>query len=124
MKVEVTYEALVQALIEAIRNERDQGKALMGLLSRVMDEARQQARFAHGAGPTKKKRAGARRAKPAGAARATSRKARAAAKSAAARKANGSAQATKPRATAKRAKPAATRKSAKARADDQVSGRA
>jgi hypothetical protein len=115
MKVDITYDALLRPLIEAIRNERDPGKALMGVLSRLLDEAGQEGRLASGAGQMRKKRATARRAKPAGTAKAISRKARLAAKSAAARKANGSTQATKKRATAKRAKPAATPKSANAR---------
>ena len=67
MKVEVTYEALVQALIEAIRNERDQGKALMGLLSGLWTRRASRRGSRPARAEKKKKRAGARRAKPAGA---------------------------------------------------------
>ena len=72
MKVDVTYDALLRALIEAIRNERDPGKALMGVLSRLMDETGQQGRLADAAVQMKKKKPTARRAKPAGTAKATS----------------------------------------------------
>jgi hypothetical protein len=84
MKVDVTYDALLRALIEAIRNERDPGKALMSVLSRLMAETRQQDRIANGVGQMKKKRATPRWAKPAGTANATPREARPAAKPAAA----------------------------------------
>src|SRR5690606_5102490 len=71
MKVEVTYEALVGALIETIRNERDQGKALMRVMSRLMEEAGQQGRLANGASSSRKKRTTARRTKAAGTAKAS-----------------------------------------------------
>ena len=115
MKVDVTYDALLRTLIEMIRSERDQGKALMSLMSRLMDKAGQEGRPATATGQIKKKRATKRRAKPAGTAKAAARKTRSAAKSAAARKTKGTTQATKSRATASRAKAAATRKAAKAR---------
>lgn len=111
MKVDVTYDALLRTLIEMIRGERDQGKALMSLMSRLMDGAGQQGALANAPGQMRKKRPTRRRAKPAGTAKAASRKTRPAAKSAAARKAKGSTQAPKSRATASRAKPAATAKS-------------
>ena len=42
MKIDVSYEALLQALVEAIRDERDHGTAMMSLVSRLVEEARQQ----------------------------------------------------------------------------------
>jgi hypothetical protein len=42
MKIDVSYEALLQALVEAIRTERDHGAAMMSLVSRLVDEACQQ----------------------------------------------------------------------------------
>jgi hypothetical protein len=112
MKVDVTYDALLRTLIEMIRSERDQGKALMSLMSRLMEGTGQQGALANAPGQTKKKRPTRRRAKPAGTAKATARKTRPAAKSAPARKAKGSTQAIKSRATANPTKPAATVKSA------------
>jgi hypothetical protein len=42
MKIDVSYEALLQALVEAIRDERDHGAALMSLVSRLVEQACQQ----------------------------------------------------------------------------------
>jgi len=42
MKIDVTYDALLRALVEAVRAERDHGKALMSLVSRLVDEAGKQ----------------------------------------------------------------------------------
>ena len=39
MKIDVSYEALLQALVEAIRDERDHGMAMMSLVSRLVEEA-------------------------------------------------------------------------------------
>jgi hypothetical protein len=42
MKIDVSYEALLQALVEAIRDERDHGTAMMSLVSRLVEDACQQ----------------------------------------------------------------------------------
>jgi hypothetical protein len=42
MKIDVSNDALLQALVEAIRGERDHGAALMSLVSRLINEACQQ----------------------------------------------------------------------------------
>ena len=42
MKIDVSYEALLQALVEAIRDERDHGAAMMGLVSRLVEDGCQQ----------------------------------------------------------------------------------
>jgi hypothetical protein len=42
MKIDVSYEALLQALVEAIRDERDHGAAMMSLVSRLVEDACQQ----------------------------------------------------------------------------------
>jgi hypothetical protein len=42
MKIDVTYEAMLRTLVEAIRDERDHGRALMSLVSRLVDEAGRQ----------------------------------------------------------------------------------
>jgi hypothetical protein len=42
MKIDVSYEALLQALVQAIRAERDHGTAMMSLVSRLVEEACQQ----------------------------------------------------------------------------------
>ena len=42
MKIDVSYDVLLQALVEAIRGERDHGAALMSLVSRLVDQACQQ----------------------------------------------------------------------------------
>jgi hypothetical protein len=45
MKIDVSYDALLQALVEAIRNERDHGAAVMSLVSRLVEQACQQGWF-------------------------------------------------------------------------------
>ena len=42
MKIDVSYEALLQALVEAIRDERDHGAAMMSLVSRLVEDGCQQ----------------------------------------------------------------------------------
>lgn len=42
MKIDVTHEALLRALVEALREEHDHGRALMSLVSRLVDEAGKQ----------------------------------------------------------------------------------
>ena len=42
MKIDVSYDAMLQALVEAVRDERDHGAAVMSLVSRLVEEARQQ----------------------------------------------------------------------------------
>lgn len=42
MKIDVSYEALLRALVDAIRDERDHGTAMMSLVSRLVEEAYQQ----------------------------------------------------------------------------------
>jgi hypothetical protein len=42
MKIDVSYEALLQALVETIRDERDHGAAMMSLVSRLVEDACQQ----------------------------------------------------------------------------------
>ena len=42
MKIDVSYQALLHALVEAIRDERDHGTAVMSLVSRLVEEACQQ----------------------------------------------------------------------------------
>jgi hypothetical protein len=42
MKIDVSYDALLQTLIEAIRDERDHGAAMMSLVSRLVEQACQQ----------------------------------------------------------------------------------
>jgi hypothetical protein len=42
MNIDVSYDALLQALVEAVREERDHGTAMMSLVSRLVDEACQQ----------------------------------------------------------------------------------
>ena len=39
MKIDVTQDALLRALVEAIRDERDHGGALMRLMLRLVNEA-------------------------------------------------------------------------------------
>jgi hypothetical protein len=64
MKIDVTQDALLRALVEAIRDERDQGGALMRLMSRLVNEATKQGWFeTHLAnrGPPEARSAGLRR---------------------------------------------------------------
>jgi PIN domain nuclease of toxin-antitoxin system len=42
MNIDVSYDALLHALVEAVRDERDHGTAMMTLVSRLVDEACQQ----------------------------------------------------------------------------------
>jgi hypothetical protein len=42
MNIDVSYDALLHALVEAVRDERDHGTAMMSLVSRLVDEACQQ----------------------------------------------------------------------------------
>ena len=42
MRIDVSYEALLQSLVQAIRDERDHGAAMMSLVSRLVDEGCQQ----------------------------------------------------------------------------------
>jgi hypothetical protein len=42
MKIDITYDAGLQALVETIREQQDHGKALMSLVSRLVDEASRQ----------------------------------------------------------------------------------
>jgi hypothetical protein len=124
MKIDVTQDALLRALVEPIRDERDFGGALMRLMLRFMNQVERSAkakprpvakptqrRKTNGAGkPVSPKKAKARPAAKAASARKTSvaKAAKPAAKPMAVRKA-GAAKAAKPvrkTSTAKAAKPA------------------